>query len=70
MTKATALKAKKQISEVVSQGMYKSMEKPFLRYNVMSVVDKTIVATNYTMDQAVRTFVPITKYVLMPTKGT
>jgi DNA-binding NtrC family response regulator len=69
MTKATALKAKKQISEAVSQGVYKSMEKPFQLYNVMSVVDKTIVATNFTMNQAVRTFVPITKYILMPTKG-
>ena len=66
MTKATALKASKQINEAIGQRMYKQMQQPFTTYKVVSVVTNRVVASSITMEQAVRQFHPITQYILKP----
>ena len=66
MTKATALKASKQINEAIGQRLYKQMQQPFMTYKVVSVVTNRVVASSITMEQAVRQFHPITQFILKP----
>lgn len=66
MTKATALKASKQINEAIGQRMYKQMQQPFMTYKVINVTTNKVVASSITMEQAVRQFHPITKFILKP----